>query len=128
MYSFFYFLPEVGVECSKMRLCKAFYVKTLDVSQSRISYVHNMRKSDTGTPRVNVKLNNENRKRVIPDAQKQSVRDHINSLPTMESHYCRSNSRRKYFESHLNINRLYALYKAKCLKNGTIPVKIMFVC
>ena len=75
-----------------------------------------MRKSDTGTPRVNVKLNNVNRKGVIPDAQKQSVRDQLNSLPTVESHYCRPNSRRKYFESQLNINRLYALYKANVWK------------
>ena len=46
--------------------------------------IRRKKKSDTGTPRVNVKLNNVNRKGVIPDAQKQSVPDHINLLPTVE--------------------------------------------
>lgn len=39
-----------------------------------------------------------------------NVRQHIESFPTMESHYCRSSTRREYLDSTLSISKMYALY------------------
>ena len=48
------------------------------------------------------------------DAHRQAVRDHIQSFPTVESHYCRKKSQRLYLDSKLTIQRMYELYVEKC--------------
>ena len=48
---------------------------------------------------------------------------HINSIPRVESHYLRNQTKREYFEGSLNIATLYRLYKEKCLEEGAPYVK-----
>ena len=43
--------------------------------------------------------------------------DHIRSFPVIESHYCRSKTKRKYLESGLSINKMYQLFQEKIDKN-----------
>ena len=52
------------------------------------------------------------RKKFIPEIKKNEVREHINKFPTVDSHYCRAQSQRKYLEASLNISTMYTLYKA----------------
>ena len=46
------------------------------------------------------------------------VRDHINSFPRIASHYCRSNTKREYLESSLNLSKMYKLYRNKSINAG----------
>lgn len=46
----------------------------------------------------------------IPEIDVQGVRDHIESFPTMESHYCRRDTKRLYLEASLNIKKMHRLY------------------
>ena len=58
---------------------------------------------------------------------KQSVRDHINSIPRLESHYCRQSTQKEYFEGTLNMNKLYELYLSDCeSKEVTLAKKHLY--
>jgi len=35
------------------------------------------------------------------------MKQHIQSYPTMDSHYCRASSSRKYLDSRLTIKKMY---------------------
>jgi len=54
--------------------------------------------------------------------RKNFVIEHIDSIPRVESHYCRSDTSKQYFESSLNLVKLYELYKEKC--ENSVPPKI----
>lgn len=49
---------------------------------------------------------------------KQFIRDHIKSLPKVESHYLRAQTTRDFIDGSLNIATLYRLYKEECQKHN----------
>nr|CAH7762218.1 unnamed protein product [Callosobruchus chinensis] len=52
----------------------------------------------------------------LPEEVKQSVKAHIMSFPTYESHYSRAKTTSKYLGPELNISIMYRLYKEKCVE------------
>lgn len=59
-----------------------------------------------------------------PATEVDRVKEHINSFPKMESHYCRKSSSRMYLDSHLNMTIMYEMYLEKCkAENVSKPVK-----
>jgi hypothetical protein len=122
-YSFKYHI-YLGNE--KLRVYKKFYLATLNISQIAVYFAHKNKDSVSGTPfpskagkHVKSKISNERKNFVI---------EHIDSIPRVESHYCRSDTSKQYFESSLNLVKLYELYKEKCENSfpPKIPVKIRF--
>lgn len=59
----------------------------------------------------------------ISEENRNVIRKHIESFPTVQSHYCRKTTSRKYLEKHLSIRKMYELYKEKCLLEEKEPVK-----
>lgn len=108
-FSYFYYL---GTEKDmRVRVCKEFFFKTLDISQRRIYYFfQNVYDSQTGTARSPLK--GKNTKSHIDDELKEKVRDHINSFPRIEAHYCRKDSTKEYLEGDLSLAEMYRLYSA----------------
>ncbi|KAK4876488.1 hypothetical protein RN001_012910 [Aquatica leii] len=53
----------------------------------------------------------------LDDSIKDTVRNHINSFKTIESHYCRKTTERKYFPPTLNISKMFLLYQEYCQDN-----------
>lgn len=51
-----------------------------------------------------------NRPFKCPEEIKNKARDHINSFPVMDSHYCRENTQRKYLVEGLSIATMYRMY------------------
>lgn len=49
-------------------------------------------------------------------AVKQNIRDHINSIQRIESHYLRNQTKREFIDGSLNISTLYRYYREKCDK------------
>jgi len=118
-YTFRYFLY---VGSNKIRVCKDYYLGTLSISQKPIYNFHNNKK-DAVTGILTADCRGKHPKRKISEESKNRVRRHIESFPTVESHYTRASSKRLYLESQLNIEKLYDLYVACCNKDGEIPVK-----
>lgn len=108
-FSFQYFFE---VNEKSFRVCKNFFLGTLDISAQRIYYHYtNINNKNTGLPRSPLK--GKNTKKVLPEVKKDEIRDHIRSFPIVESHYCRVSSNKSYLESNLNLTKMYRLY---CLK------------
>jgi len=42
-----------------------------------------------------------------PERQLNLIRQHINSYPRMESHYCRQTTKRQYLDSSLSVAKMY---------------------
>lgn len=43
--------------------------------------------------------------------RKETVRQHINSFPRVEAHYCRKDTKKEYLDSELSLAEMYMLYK-----------------
>lgn len=56
--------------------------------------------------------------------QAQFVRSHIESFSTVESHYCRKDSKKEYLSSDLSVTKMYNLYKEKCDEKSHTPVSL----
>lgn len=114
-YSIKYFLfAENDV---KVRVCKAFYLTTLDISRTRVAYFHS-NTQQSSLPHESQK----GRHRVVSDLSKQlkdNIRNHINSILQIASHYCRARTSKEYVEGSLNLSRLYATYVEKSTAEGS---------
>lgn len=55
---------------------------------------------------------------LISESIKQTVRNHINSFQTVESHYCRQKTSRQYLPATLNVCKMYSLYLEYCQDNN----------
>ncbi|KAK6182763.1 hypothetical protein SNE40_010374 [Patella caerulea] len=111
----YYFLP---CKSENVRVCKIFFLKTLDISDSTIR--HNLEYFSAGFAVVAKPRKPVNK---LPDADKQTVINHINSFPKIDSHYCRATTKRQYLDPTLSVNALYKLYITKCLEEKWNPVK-----
>ncbi|CAG9828166.1 unnamed protein product [Diabrotica balteata] len=56
------------------------------------------------------------------EIQRQQVKDHINSFPRIESHYCKRDSTKNYLNADLNISIMYRLYQDFCTSNSLSPL------
>jgi len=101
-----------------VRVCKVFYLTTLNVSQRRIEYTLSVRK-DAGTGIVRDDRRGQHlHHRSISKIQKDEVRRHIMSLPVVESHYRRASSKKQYLEAGLTLSQLYAKYLEHCAEQS----------
>lgn len=105
-FTFNYYFNYLGED---IRVCQQFFVNTLDVNKGRVYYFFNQsNKRTTVTP--GPAKHGKHAKKKLSEPQKQSVREHINKFPAVESHYCRKSTNKKYLEQGLNVSRMYRLY------------------
>ena len=98
------------VNTKTVRICKTFYLATLDISERRVYYAHS-NVATTGVPNpkaVQVPRNKTSNEDI------ELVKKHIESFPCVESHYTRAKSTRKFLEANLNIRKMYELYQEYC--------------
>lgn len=104
-FTVFFYLPT---ETEKVKVCKTMFLNTLGIRKGVVDIAMTKRtKENTSEP--------DNRGRHIKKQTNQeivnSVRNHIGRFPVVESHYCRSDTKRKYLDPSLNINIMYEMYK-----------------
>lgn len=95
-----------------VRVCQQFFVNTLNVNKGRVYYYF---KKNGNKPTITPGKSHHgtHQKKVIPDTQKQEIRNHINRFPVVESHYCRKHSNKQYLYQGLNLAIMYRLYVAE---------------
>lgn len=99
------------VKKENIRVCKTMFLATLNITDSWVeTIVKKMNEGGTISPDKRGK-NRAGVKKVDPRII-QSVKDHINSIPRVESHYIRKDSSREYLPEGLNnVSRMFDLYK-----------------
>lgn len=112
-FSYQYFFE---VNAVRIRVCQEFFLNTLDISKQRIYYFFKkMQQTPTNIPRRSLK--GKHKKKYVSDESLMRVRNHIESFPVVDSHYCRATSKKKYLERDLNLRRMYNLYIESTTEN-----------
>ncbi|CAK1597717.1 unnamed protein product [Parnassius mnemosyne] len=107
-WSFQYYLYENG---DRKRVCKKMFLDTLCISDMWLQTIYKkMDKEGTGLIAGDLRGRHNNRKNVIPNEVKESVRNHISLIPIVDSHYVRKRTSKLYFEETLTYPALYRLY------------------
>lgn len=103
---------------------KTFYLSTLAISQTPVYTAHLKKDMFSNIPEIPAQ--GKHIKYKVPEEDVNFVRMHIESFPTVESHYCRANTQRKYLESSLNTKKMYSLYTELCTASNKQPVRESF--
>ncbi|XP_072402345.1 uncharacterized protein [Diabrotica undecimpunctata] len=116
---------SVTIKLKNMRVCKMFFLKTLDISNGRYSRILN------GISDVGITAVDKRGRAPCPNKLSQDVIDkvkrHIDMFPKYISHYTRHyNPRRRYLPSFLTIRKMYKCYLEHCQENNEAPVKEWF--
>ncbi|GFS22718.1 Lish domain-containing [Elysia marginata] len=56
----------------------------------------------------------------IEESVLQGIKDHISSIPIVESQYCRARTERKYLDPFLSVAAMYKLYSNMCDAKGLV--------
>lgn len=99
----YYFTLSSG---TRVQVCERFFLSTLDISKRAIHY--NLSKSTHGVRHPSSRPSPSNK---IPEPAREKVRAHIRSINTVESHYCRSETKRLYFEAGLTLPKVFEMFK-----------------
>ena len=62
--------------------------------------------------------------RVVSNDIKEAIRRHIQSIPKVQSYYCRESSSKEYLPTGYSITLLHEEYVEQCTKNNQIPGKL----
>lgn len=109
-WTFKYSLSSANNEC--VAVCKKMFLDTFDITDTWIiTMFKKISASATGIIGKDMRGIHINRANRTPEEIKQSIRLHINSVPTVESHYLRKKTSKLYFEETLNITKLFNLYE-----------------
>ncbi|XP_044732349.1 uncharacterized protein LOC123302679 [Chrysoperla carnea] len=101
----------------RVRVCKTFFKNTLSITDRPIrtiltkksSYVFQDNRGRHGNHKT------------VPEEIKQSIRNHIDKIPRIESHYCRADSKKTYIEGGKTIRDLHRDYLEECRENKKTP-------
>ncbi|XP_070184874.1 uncharacterized protein [Littorina saxatilis] len=112
-----FFLTAGG---EKAQVCKRFFLATLDVGHAYVQ--HALDNAKDGFFHGDDRRGKHQPSNKTAQSDSERVKKHICSFPSMESHYCRKNSNRKFLDSTLNVNRMYRLYTDECTEKDIQPV------
>jgi hypothetical protein len=104
---------------SKIRVCKPFFKSTLDLSNKAIKTAL-LKKTESGTIEADFRGKHNHHPTIDPQIR-QSVKDFINSIPRIESHYLRAQTTREYIASDKSLADIYRDYK-KLREEDGLPV------
>nr|CAI5847710.1 unnamed protein product [Callosobruchus analis] len=101
-----------------VEICKTMFINT---------YVghHSIKKvdaSEIGTVTPDKRGLHNNRPHKISNDVKMSIKQHIEMFPTVESHYCRARTSKRYLEQGLTIAKMYRLYKSWTDENSITSI------
>lgn len=96
------------------QVCQRFFTSTLGISDRFIRTV--VSKDKDGF--LEDELRGKNKKSNVPEEVKQGIREHLSSIPAIESHYTRANTEKKYIDGSKTLTQLYRDYQAWCTEVG----------
>ncbi|XP_073948647.1 uncharacterized protein [Choristoneura fumiferana] len=98
-------------QSNSVQVCKKTFLNTFDISDMWLTTM--FKKLDINDVNIafkDMRGKHTNRPNKVSEEIKESVRTHIRSIPTKESHYVRKKTSKLYFDESLSFPKLYALY------------------
>lgn len=120
--SFRYYIKIDGI---KINICKHEFTSVHGLSRGRVDHLRLQVGNGYVLPAYDKRGKHHNRPNRTPIVIKQSVRNHIESIPIYTSHYSRNkNPGKMYFDCDLTVSKLYKeKYLPYCNENNVQPVK-----
>ena len=112
-----YFLSAGG---KGQPICKKFYLATLGITQD-VVFGAIRKLTDTGAVIADMRGTHKNHP-TLDENIVQDIRDHIKSLSSVPSHYCRKSSSKQYLQDELSLVAMYHLYKEHFATRWAHPV------
>lgn len=109
---------------ARIQVCKRFFLSTLGIGERVVYYT--LENSRHGTARGDERGHRTPANKTPSDTLA-FVREHIESLPAVSSHYCRKDTTRLYLEEKLaSVRNVYRLYVEECerCRPGQKPVSL----
>ncbi|XP_045500057.1 serine-repeat antigen protein 5-like [Colias croceus] len=103
------------VESSLKRVCKTMFKNTLDINDRTIRTVT---EKSTGGFLKEDQRGKHSKHYTVGDTIKNDIRDHIKSIPRIESHYLRAQTTREYIDGGKTISDLHRDYVNECKQDG----------
>jgi len=101
---------------TKYTVCKVFFLDTLGIKED-VVYGAFAKKCSSGVVETD-RRGKHNKHRAVSKEDKKLIRQHIASFQTVESHYCRKSSDRKYLPAELSVTKMHRMYKEMCATKG----------
>ncbi|XP_058814112.1 uncharacterized protein LOC131678007 [Topomyia yanbarensis] len=105
-----YNLPALN---GQNRVCKTMFVNTLDIGDKKVRWLATKSVANGGICPDDMRADNFN-PHALTEQEIDSIKQHIMSFPSSESHYSREKSSKKYLSSDLSVAKMYDLYKEQC--------------
>lgn len=102
----------------EIQVCKTFLMNTLGITTRMLRTVMN-KQSPNGIVEEECR-GKHGKHRKIPEEVVESIRSHINSIPRIESHYCRKESAREYIDGELTVAEMYRNYSKTRIQSGKV--------
>lgn len=97
----------------RIRVCKTFFIRTLDVGEKTVTYAMKNKGGQTcGTSDNRGRKSSHNK---TPVQTVEDIKRHIESFLVVEAHYTRKDTNRQFLGQDLSINKMYDLYKEQCI-------------
>ncbi|CAG4983658.1 unnamed protein product [Parnassius apollo] len=106
----------------KHRICKTFFKNTLAINNRPIATV-TAKKNQAGTIEEEKRGKHGKQYKISSDIIK-GIKNHIDSIPRIESHYVRQQTTREFIDGGKNLTDLYTDYQTQCLSDGVEAAKI----
>lgn len=109
----------------KVRVCRKFFMSTLDIGDT---VLRNAQKKISCEGFIEgEKRGKHGKQRKLEESIKNSVRQHIESIKRIESHYLRAQTTREFVDGSLNLATLYRMYQKKCeFENVPVAKKCIY--
>lgn len=110
------------------RVCKTFFLKTLDISNKRIRNVIIKKNGNQSGISPRDKRGKKEPPNKIPAERVEIVMEHIRKFPNYSSHYSRARApNKRYLCPNLNLSKMYKLYETFCREEKNVePEKESF--
>lgn len=119
-----YYLPFN--ENNNIEVCKVFFQSTLDVGAKLLRYTENNVSQTLGTTSPDKRGKKSSSNKTPPHCIR-NVRNFIENLPAVESHYCRSSTTKQYVpQEYQSLNNIYRKY-LKYSKDNTLTAASEFI-
>lgn len=103
-----YFVKLFDTRNFQLQVCKSTFMGILDVSKDRLKRIA---REHVSTGQLPKEKRGGDRRRATYEGRRCSVKEFIQKLRGVESHYCRSkNIQRQYLPSELNIAKIFKMY------------------
>lgn len=109
------------IDSTRFRVCKIFFKNTLGITDRPIRTVIN--KMDSNGILEGEQRGKHGKHKKVADTLTEAVKNHIDSIPRIESHFLRKQSTREYIDGGKNLIDLYKDYKENCIQNKLPFVK-----